>query len=414
MGVKQKFEFEEKIFDNGLWLGYKRVDSPDIVMRVDVDQGRVYEEESKAGITHLLEHMLFKGATKNTTEIKEELEKLTGRELSAEGDYDTLRFMFRMPRNNLESVIDLFFEMFTNKQIREEELEKEKIIVGNEARLYYGSPFLDFLNGVRRKTYPNHPYGELDCGTNETINSISVQDLIKLEENGFVGSNTKIVVVGNFDPDKLIKKVDSTFGRLKKGNPVVPISEVQPIIPEEIEGSFEAQPYISLSIIFQIPGIKDKDRVVMDTIGWYLGRGANSRLFRVLREENQICYSFGIDRDVHSKYWKDHYSIFASNFDTLKRSYVISMIKDELDKLRQGEIDSEALKRVKHGWLLTFYEDEVERLESQADNIIKARSRGYSVNEVDYLVRNLTTKDLQRAAEKYFNDRYLVVTITPK
>lgn len=342
MKVKPKFEFEELTFDNGLWLGYKQVDSPDVVLRVDVDQGRVYEESSKAGITHLLEHMLFKGTpTKSSVEIAKEFEKLSGRTTRAVADYEKMVFELRAPEYNMEKVVDLFFEIFANIQFSEDGLEKEKVIFGSEISEDYGTPLSNFENEVRRKIYPGHPYGELDSGTKETIDNISVQDLVKLKENRFVGSNTKISVAGGFSP-KLIKKIEQTFGRLEKGKPAICPYEVLPINPEEMYDSFEAQPYISLSVISQGPGTKDKESVAMDIIGTYLGRGRTSRLFRVFREENQICYSFGID--VESKLLRSHQVIYARNFDPSKHNYVLQTMK--------GEMDRSCSIRNNKGWLV--------------------------------------------------------------
>ncbi|MEM7826918.1 MAG: pitrilysin family protein [Candidatus Aenigmatarchaeota archaeon] len=404
--MEYTLRYEKEVLDNGLTVCYRVVDAPDTALRIRINRGRLYEDEEKAGITHFLEHMLFKSTRYHSgDEIREELENITGRDIIATTTHEQVSLDSRCPNKELKILTEILYECIANYYLKEEDVEKEREIVLKEVSMNENDPFIHFFSQQKEKLFPQHPYGKFVGGTSSAIKNITTQDLIEEKKKGFVGSNIYISAVGGIDVDEFLSSIESSFGKMEKGIASSYDGEIKPPSYEEIEGEVGAPN--QLLILLQAPGYRDS--LKMEVLHEYLAEGRNSQLYRRLREEKPLCYHFGAtlakmnDRSI--------YAIVASNYDINKEREIIDIIINELDSIARGNIKMRDLERIKNNFRKTFYERYMDSVSSQADVIIDIESRKtpYSLDDMYSFFSNFSSDELIETAKKYFNGNYLVL-----
>lgn len=313
---------------------------------VFVKTGSKDESDSEEGISHVLEHMVFKGTEKrNYFQISEEVDYL-GASVNAHTTKEETVFYINALTEFLGKSVDILFDIVTNSLIDSEELEKEKDVIVEEIKMYKDSPD-DLVFELNYGDCIKGQYSKLIIGTEKSVKGFTSEEIKKYYKERYTKDNIVIVVSGNFNEDEIISKVDEYFDKLgdKKVNR-----------REEIDFSFvvgerkEAKEINQVNICISFEGEKynSKTKIYNDISSSIMGGSMSSRLFQEIREKNGLAYSVY----TYNQYYQEG-GIVSTYIGTNIENYekAIKLTLDEFEKLRKNGITEVELQKAKNKYL---------------------------------------------------------------
>ena len=248
------------------------------------------ETSSLAGVSHFIEHMLFKGTPQRTArDIAESMEGMGG-QLNAFTSKEYTCLYARTLDEDIYSAMDIVFDMLFNSLMAEKDLDTERNVVIEEINMYEDTPDELIHDVFARKFWNGHPMGNSILGSLESISEMNRDELYQYYKKYYVPANMIISVAGNVDNIKVKDFVESKLASQKGIQPFSAIdkpAECAPFInllPKEVE---------QMQICLGVPGVsyRHEDRYIQNVMNSILGGGMSSRLFQRLREELGLAYS---------------------------------------------------------------------------------------------------------------------------
>jgi len=211
-----KPKFYRKILKNGMTVLLEKRNLPVVSVAFAVRNGGINEASNEKGISHFIEHMLYKGTpTRNTKKIAEEIEK-NGGELNGFTDELITAYWCKMPSIHLDIALDVLSDMVKNPLFDEKEMEKERKVIFEEIKMRKDNPGIHVFDGIQRNLY-SEPLGLPLTGTQETMNSITKKKMVEKFKQAYQPNNLILCVVGDADFDKIVDFAEKNFTD-KKGN----------------------------------------------------------------------------------------------------------------------------------------------------------------------------------------------------
>lgn len=260
-----------------------------------VGAGSRYESDPEAGLSHFLEHMLFKGASRRPTarEIAEAIESVGGMH-NAATDREVTVYYAKVPHTAAVETIDILADMVRDPVMDGIELEKERHVILEELASVEDSP--GELAGILSDEilWPNQPLGRNVGGTPESVRTLPLASVNSYLRAQYVPSNMVLVVAGNVDSNEVVAAAERWLGDM-------PAAEPGPWFPAEARNGDtriavreKATEQAHLCLAYPSVALDHPDRFAVDLLSTVLGEGMSSRLFLELREERALVY------DVHS------------------------------------------------------------------------------------------------------------------
>lgn len=279
----------ERIKVSDIELIIEKIDNVDEFSMYIVNYtGSSHENKNELGISHFLEHMLFKGTkNRNSIEIVKELEEI-GASINAATNKNMTYYKVRSLTSNQEKTFDILFDMYTNSIFPIEEFNKEKKVILEEVNMYDDDP-ISRLYKYSNNTAINGSYKHEIIGGYKEVESIEYENLVKYYKERYTKENTKIFISGNFSMDVLEKKIDEYFKELK--------NESKKIIKEKFsfnEGLYkfnEENLQVNILITYNLGKLTNEDRINLIGFSKLFAEGMSSKLFVKMREELALCYS---------------------------------------------------------------------------------------------------------------------------
>ncbi len=266
--------------------------APVVAVQVWVKAGSVYEKDSEAGITHLIEHMIFKGTKRfKPGEIAATIESFGG-SINAFTSYDYTCYHVTGPSEILDTALDVLSDAVFHSVFDPVELAREKQVVLEEMRMRRDKPSLALAEAVMSKAYLKFPYRRPIIGYEKTVKSFTREDILRYMARRYRPVHMAVVIVGDVDAETALSKAASFFGK----EPSKPPEKVN--FPEEppkekpvlVTVDREVQEgYFHLAL--PGPNLLSPDAPVVDVIASFLGQGDSSRLYRKLLREKNIVHS---------------------------------------------------------------------------------------------------------------------------
>jgi predicted Zn-dependent peptidase len=326
--------------NNGLKLNILETKANTVAFGFGVKIGSAFEEKDKRGISHLLEHMLFKTNEKYKADEINKLIELSGGKVNAFTDRDITAFLFEVIPEGFEKALDIFFEMYKNKEFLEEEFNTEKEVVKSEITIYNSNPSYRIYDLVFLSLFGESDFGEPIAGSLETVDNIDKDYLERFKENYYTTDNTELFLVGNIK-EKFIELINKTFGSLeetkskKKKEPSV--GEGKNILEEkEVDNIFAALAFGGK--------FKNKEELLEHLAMEELVSGGLSSLLFELRENYGLAYSIKMNNEFHNigeKYFTDYF-IFSGlnkNKENIYKEKLIEMLRNRFKKLEKDYIE---------------------------------------------------------------------------
>jgi zinc protease len=314
--------------------------------------GAVDEAPRICGISHGLEHMVFKGTpSRSAGEITRDIESKGGA-INAATQLETTHYYIDIPSYGLEPALDVLADAITHPTFPEDELQRERKVILEEIHRRDDSPEATLWDEFASALFKGTPYGTKVIGSIETVSGLSQKDLFDYFGAHYVPENLAMVITGDFDRSKTLKRVERLFKDLPRrpapAKPVIDLSGRRPgrsVIRKPVE-------LVYMALGHPAPGLGHPDAVGLDLLADVLSGGASARLYQKLREDRQLVLSIACDYIPFSQCGM--FALFGEAFPD-KADAAIEAIASEFnnlrkDPIRQAELDR-ARARIKSEWL---------------------------------------------------------------
>ncbi len=272
-----------------LTVPMKNTETVTVVVMVGV--GSRYETGKEAGLSHFIEHMMFKGTKKRPTtlDISETLDSIGG-EFNAYTSVDKTMYYAKVDAKHIGTALDVVSDIYLNSKIEEEEIEREKGTILQELNMYEDTPTIDVEVVLGNLLYKNNPLGRNIIGFKKTIASFKRENFVDYIDRFYVANDTVVCIAGNFDEKKVLNLAKQYFSGMKKG--VKPkyekVVEVQKKPELKIKNKKTDQTHFIISS--RAYNQNHKDRFALSLLSVILGGNMSSRLFIEVRERRGLAY----------------------------------------------------------------------------------------------------------------------------
>ncbi len=346
--------YAKTVLDNGIRVITERVPSVrSASMGVWVGVGSAHEEPALRGISHCIEHMLFKGTPSRSARDIAELMDSVGGNLNAFTDKETTCYHARTVDTHAPLALEVLADMFEHSLFDEEELHKEQQVILEEIRMYDDSPDEVSQDLFLRSVWGGSALGEPTIGYADTVSAITRGAIIDYMASKYVPSAVVITAVGHLEHDAFVEDVRRLFSGLRGpaavANPKPPVFRpVTVVTPKDCE-----QVYMLVGA--EGTSAADDRRYVYSVLDTILGGGMASRLFQEIREKRGLVYSV---YSAHQTYRTGGLFTIAASTRAKNASEVLSLIRAETAALfERGVTDAEiarAKEHLKGGLLLSL------------------------------------------------------------
>ncbi|WP_258360860.1 M16 family metallopeptidase [Moorella sulfitireducens] len=400
--------YQKHILENGIRVVSEEVPfANSIALGVWVRTGSRDEDTTNQGVSHFLEHLLFKGTTRRTArQIAEELEAVGGI-INAFTTKEYTCFYTRVLAEHLDLAIDVLSDMFFNSLLAVEDIEKEKKVILEEIKMYEDSPDELVHDLFAQAIWPGHPLGRAILGTYETVANLNRDVIYRYYQEHYNSASIVLAAAGKFSTAGLVARLHEAFG-LK----TCPGRQGEYRPPRNHPGvSVNVKDTEQVQICLGVPGLPQDhgDIYALQALNNILGGGLSSRLFQLIREEQALAYSV---YSYHAGFSDSGLlTIYAGTSpDNYRR--VVTLILEEIAFLKDKGVTEKELKRTKdqiRGNLLLGQENVNHRM-SRLGKTELTYGRVITAEEVIERLNEVTEDDVRAVAGRLFRPEYLSLT----
>jgi predicted Zn-dependent peptidase len=337
--MAKSVDFHRKKLDNGLTVIHEQRKIPVVATASSVRFGAQYETEEIKGISHFIEHLVFKGTKKRKVdEIPREIEGKGGILNAFTGEEITC-FWNKMPSKHFELSADIGIDLVTNPLFQKVPLERERKVILEEIKMYNDNPSTFVLEKIKEMLYEG-PFNMSIAGTIKTVNGLSREKVVSTHNDIYTSNNMIFSAVGDVSWDSVLTQAKK-FPKIKKE-----IKKVDIVLKngEEIhkrKGIDQAHEVIG----FHMPKLGDKKRYAAEVFDGILGGGMSSRLFQEVREKRGLCYSVKSNLEQSKDY---SYEIIYVGTTKDKIQEIKKIVLKEVKKLKDLKLSdlNEAKERL--------------------------------------------------------------------
>jgi len=397
----------KKTLDNGLTLLVKETPGKRAAtVQFWVKAGSVYEGPDEGGITHLIEHMIFKGTeTLGPGALAETIEAFGGR-INAYTSYEYTVYHATLSSRHWEKALEVLTDAVLHSTFDPEELEREKQVVLEEIRMRNDRPTSRLFQELMTSAYTVHPYRLPIIGTKESVAGFTRQDILDYMAKNYNAENFAVVIVGDVHFPQVLAKTRELLAALPKGGNGRPEMAREPMPAKaNLFKLTEDVNQTNLALALPVARFADPDTPVLDVLAQILGQGETSRLYDSLRNEKQLVYR--INGSAFTPHDPGLLEISAT-LEADKVEAALTAILEELFKLKYVPVSDEELQRAKTN-LESDFVFNLERVEGQARVLGSFEFLAGDPREDDYLeqIRAVSKEDILRVANHYFRGERL-------
>ena len=352
--MSEETTYAKTVLRNGIRVVTERMSSVrSASMGLWVGVGSIHEEPAMRGISHCIEHMLFKGTRSRSARDIAELMDSVGGNLNAFTDKETTCYHARTVDTHAPLALEVLADMFNHSVFDEGELRKEQQVILEEIRMYDDSPDEVSQDLFLRSVWSGSAIGEPTIGYAETVSSITRQSILDYMAAKYAPSAIVITAVGNIEHDAFVEQADRLFGA-RTGSPGHRDPDPPVFRPVSVVKQKDCEQVYEL-VGAEGTGAADDRRFVYSVVDTILGGGMASRLFQEIREKRGLVYSV---YSSHQTYRTAGLFTIAASTRSKNAAEVLSLIREETASLfERGVTDAEvarAKEHIKGGLLLSL------------------------------------------------------------
>ena len=336
---------------NGLRVVLVPCEAESVAVGLFIASGSRHETAKTAGISHFIEHMLFKGTpTRRPIDITRAIEGRGGNFNACTGEESTCYYA-HLPCEYLAEAVDILSDMYLRATIPSDEFIREKQVIIEEIRMYADEPDSVAMENLQRALFPKSTLGAPVAGTPESLRPMRPADLKRYIRSHYLASNTIVVIAGNFDEVKALKLVEKAMVgrglRPRRGVPktsCLAVDNPTSALPIPLVSTSKDIVQTQLALGYRTFGIRDNRKYAATVMDAILGRGMSSRLFQEVREKRGLSY----DISSRMQFFQDAgmFTVTAG-LDPAKAKDALSTIDGVLERLREKPVSAAELKRTK-------------------------------------------------------------------
>ncbi len=367
-----------------------------------VEAGSEYETKEKNGLSHFLEHMVFKGTTRrpNAGMISNELDAL-GAEYNAFTGQEYTGYWAKAQAHKLPQLIDVVCDLYLNPLFEQKEIDKERGVIIEEINMYEDTPQRRVQELFSELLYGDQPAGWDIAGKKDIILKLQRDDFVSYRTERYVAPGTVVIVAGAFNPTHVRTAIEKLFAHLPRKK-VVPkpktvVGQSEPAVAAKFKESDQTHLVLGVRAFTMF----DKRRYALQVLGDIVGGGMSSRLFHRIREELGAAYYVRSSTDL----FLDHgYFTVSAGADTKRAEVVVTAALEELKRLTKEIVPRvELLKAKDHmiGGLILGLEtsDELASFYGGQEIVMK---KLVSPEEIMRKVKKVTAQEIQSVARSLF------------
>ena len=374
-----------------------------------VSSGSRRENAEENGLSHFIEHMLFKGtANRSAEDIARSVDSIGGN-LDAFTAKEMVCYNTKVLDEHLPIAMDVLSDLVLNPAFRDEDIEKEKGVILEEIKMDADSPDYLVHEIFSSNFWKDHPLGKPILGTRETVkrfNQAMVQDYYR---GVYTPSNLLITAAGNLGHERLVNLARERFEALPAASPEPP----QTVPGTHARISLKSKKDLEqVHVCLGVPSypIPHEDRFTCYVLNTILGGGMSSRLFQNIRERQGLAYAVFSELNPYSD--TGCLSIYAGTSLEAAKKVVESVLKEFTD-LKQKTAPAEEVRRAKDhlkGSLMLSLESTSSRMSNLARQEMYFR-RFFSLDELAESIEQVTAEDVQRVAQTFFDQKNVALTV---
>jgi predicted Zn-dependent peptidase len=380
-----------------------------VAMGVWMRAGSRHEVAELNGISHFVEHMVFKGTKSRTAQrIAREVDAIGGN-LDAFTGKETVCFNVKVLDDHVPVALDVLSDLVLNPVFASEEITRERGVILEEIKMDEDNPDTLVHEIFTQSFWKDHPLGKPILGTRETVKSFEQNTLLRFFEQRFRADNMVFSAAGNLEHDSFVELVARHFSSLAPGS--LADDTVAPTVTSRINlRNKKSLEQVQLCLGVPAPPIADSCRYATLLLNTLLGGGMSSRLFQTVREERGLVYSIYSDLNPY----RDTGSLCVYAGTSADRALqVIDLIMEEFRRMKTEPLPADELRRGKDqlkGNLLLSLESSMSRMSNLARQQMYFE-RFFGLEEILEKVESVTEEQVMAMAEKLFQPDRVAVTL---
>ena len=415
-------------FKNGHSVVFAYKKSPMINISSWVKTGSINENNENNGVSHFVEHLLFKGTTKYSAGVFDKTMERLGGIINAATWKDYTFYYINIPQKHYKTALEMHADMMVDALFPSEEIgpefdpngaspkeKRERYVVIEEIRMGEDNNWRKVYKNLNNSMYENHPYKREVIGTKEIIANISQKEIDRYYKTFYTPQNITTIVVGEFDEDEMLNLVQKNF--IFKDNSNIEKCKTDNFEMEKsIKNPTTTIDYAEVNTGYLMMGAlcdsakNLKETIALDLISTILGDGKSSRLYSELIENSKNPHYYQLE-SCHYQFKDGDNFLIEANFDADKKDIVIEELKTQLDRL--NSIDETELKKAKKRAKVNFAQesemvsdiaDAIGYWMSVCEDITLANKYLDTLNEID-------CKYLEEIAKKYLSKEKLSISL---
>ncbi len=400
-----KPKFYRRVLSNGMTLLFEKRDTGVVSVAIAARCGGMNESMSEKGISHLIEHMLYKGTTNRTAhQIAEEIE-CRGGDLNGFTDEAITAYWCKIPSKHLGIALDVLGDMVKNPLFDPKEIEKEKQVIFEEIKMRRDSPITYVMDEVQNFLYKD-PFGAPLIGNEKTLGGLTREMVLKRFKNVYTPNNLILCVVGDAHFETIIKFAEKNFSKRSGKVLNYKIEKRNKSGVKKRQGIDQA----NLVLAHHIPLSGDKKNYAAFVLNVLMAGGMSSRLFREIREKRNLAYAVKGTSDISKNF---AYSLIYVGTNKDNVDEVKKVILQQYDDVSRNLSEKE-LSRIKDQVIGNF-QISAEDSQTQLANLLSCEINGNAkeLYEFEENIKNVKLKDVQRLASKVKEKDYSFIALVP-
>jgi len=376
-----------------------------------VNVGSRYETDKIAGVSHFIEHMLFKGTQTRPTpaDISRVIERIGGY-LNAATSQDYTFYYNRVPCKHAAVALEVLADMFNNSLFDAGAIKRESGVILEELNMYLDTPTRYLYDLIMQTIWPGSALGRDVIGTRQSIKGLRQQDFLKYLANTYQPQNLVVVATGKVNHSQTVKAATKYFGNLKN----------KTTLKFKFNNSQQTQPRVNIynkktdqvHLCLAVPALprNHKDEAILTLLDTILGTGMSSRLFLNIREKRGLCYSIN---SFNEKFHETGLFGITAGLSLNKIDLAIRAIVFELEQLTQTPVSSTELAEAKE-----YLRGSISLRSDNTDNMtmwygaqgLFAKNIKTPEQKIKELL-DITENDIMKLAQQLFNRNRLNLAI---
>lgn len=405
--------FDTIKLENGVSIVMEQISSVrSVALGIFIRNGSINETSKSNGISHFIEHMLFKGTNKRTSkDIAEEMDNIGG-QLNAFTAKEYTCYYARVLDTHIDTAIDVLTDMIFNSKFDSIDIEKESKVILEEINMYEDSPDDIVFTKLQKEIWQNSPLAYNVLGTKENVSRFKRQDFIEYMDNKYVGENIVVAIAGSFDKEKILEIIKQKMSSMPKGKANLDADKQYIYTPSRTKVYKDIE-QLHLAIVFDGISIKDKHNYSMSLLNAIIGGGMSSILFQKVREEHGIAYSIYSYNNsyVNNGLFNIYVALNKSQLDK-----TINIIYKEIANLKNNKITNQQIEKTKEQ-LKSNYIMGLESTSNRMSSIGRSKVLVNKIKTPDEIIQEvdlIRKEDIDYLIDKVFNMDKMSISLVGK